>query len=117
MWGPFFCVGTLPHALTLTLSHSLTHSLTHYYYCTYCFYYGDYCQRARPVHDCMLMFHDVDPGATIRTVCTQVPATQMLCQSTRTATHTRSSSPMPFAYYGVRILSGQPIHIHLSQYS
>ena len=35
---------TLPHALTLTLSHSLTHSLTHYYYCSYCYYYGDYCQ-------------------------------------------------------------------------
>ena len=37
-------LGTLPHALTLTLSHSLTHSLTHYYYCSYCYYYGDYCQ-------------------------------------------------------------------------
>ena len=37
-------LGQLPHTLTLTLTHSLTHSLTHYYYCTYCFYYGDYCQ-------------------------------------------------------------------------
>ena len=37
-------LGTLPHALTLTLSHSLTHSLNHYYYCGYCFYYGDFCQ-------------------------------------------------------------------------
>ena len=37
-------LGTLPHALTLTLGHSLTHSLNHYYYCGYCFYYGDFCR-------------------------------------------------------------------------
>ena len=31
----------LTHTLTHTLTHSLTHSVIHYYYCTYCYYYGD----------------------------------------------------------------------------
>ena len=36
--------------LTHALSTSLTTSLTHFYYCTYCYYYHDYCRCAPPRH-------------------------------------------------------------------
>ena len=51
-----FVIGTLPNALaeavseavskaiTPTLTMALTKPVMNYYYCLYCYYYGDYCQ-------------------------------------------------------------------------
>ena len=46
---------TLTHALSESLSSSLTAPTMHYYYCVYCYYYGNFCDICFQVSDSMLL--------------------------------------------------------------
>ena len=46
---------TLTNALSESLSASLSQPTMHYYYCVYCYYYGNFCDICFQVSDSMLL--------------------------------------------------------------